>query len=71
MMLRRSTRRQTMKVLNDSGSDAAFRLRLGTAVTGPRGASDTSYASGAIVQYVIERPDGSAYMARESELRVP
>jgi hypothetical protein len=55
----------------DSGAAATFRFRRGDRVTGPRGAGVVreGYASGALVQYEVERPDGARYMAHEAQLR--
>jgi quercetin dioxygenase-like cupin family protein len=60
--------------LADGGAAAArFHFRLGEGVTGARGAGvvRAGYASGAVLQYEVERPDGARYMATEAELRRP
>ena len=55
------------------GDTARFRLRVGDRVAGARGAGivRAGYASGALVQYEVERPGGARYMAREADLRRP
>ena len=54
-------------------TEGTFRFREGERVTGARGAGvvRAGYASGALVQYEVERPGGARYMAREAELRRP
>jgi hypothetical protein len=65
--------RDGLRMLTDSGSAAAFRYRLGDAVTGARGAGRVrqGYVNGLLVQYEVIRSDGRIYMAREGDLRRP
>jgi quercetin dioxygenase-like cupin family protein len=64
--------RDGLKVLGEPGGASAFRYRRGDQVATPRGPGRIrqGYASGAVVQYEIERPDGGAFMASERDVRV-
>ena len=59
------------KTLNDSDAAATFSFRKGERVRTPRGAGTIreGYASGEIVQYEIEKEDGSRFMASQAEMR--
>jgi quercetin dioxygenase-like cupin family protein len=65
--------RDGLVTLDDAAAAATFRYRRDERVTGARGAGvvRAGYASGALVQYEVERPGGARYMAREAELRRP
>ena len=62
--------RDSVRVLDEPGAAAAFRFRMGEAVETPRGPGRIrqGYASGAIIQYEIERPDGALFMVNERDL---
>jgi quercetin dioxygenase-like cupin family protein len=57
------------KTLNDADAASVFRLRKGDRVKTARGEGiiREGYASGDIVQYEIEGPNGSRFMANEGE----
>jgi quercetin dioxygenase-like cupin family protein len=65
--------RDGLRMLSDSGAAPTFRFHVNDAVTGSRGAGRVrqGYASGALVQYEVVRPDSQVYMAREGDLRRP
>lgn len=59
------------KSLNDAGAAATFAFRKGERVRTPRGTGTIreGYASGEIVQYEIEKEDGSRFMASQVDVR--
>jgi quercetin dioxygenase-like cupin family protein len=59
--------------LRDVPTSSAFQFRLGDRVRAPRGDGviKDGYASGPVVQYDIERADGSRFFAHERDLQVP
>ena len=65
--------RQTAISLRDVPPSPRFRFHLGDQVRAPRGIGiiREGYASGSIVQYEIERADGSRFLAHERELHAP
>jgi len=65
--------RHAASSLRDVPPSHAFQFRLGARVRAPRGLGviREGYASGSIVQYEIERADGSRFLAHERELQVP
>jgi hypothetical protein len=65
--------RHGMVVLEDAGADTVFRFRKDEPVRTPRGDGRIRWggASGALIQYEIERADGSIFGAREHEVRRP
>src|SRR5689334_11575281 len=59
------------KTLSESAVGATFRFKRGDKVASARGAGQIveGYASGTLIQYEIERPNGERFMAHERELR--
>lgn len=59
------------QTLDDDEAASRFKFRKGERVVGPRGAGRVrqAYFSGEILQYEVEREDGTLYMALEEELR--
>jgi quercetin dioxygenase-like cupin family protein len=60
-----------MIALEDAGADTVFAFRMGELVRTPRGDGRIRWggASGALVQYEIERADGSTAAVQEHEVR--
>ncbi len=58
---------------DDSAAAGTFRFQRGEQVVAPRGRGRIrhAYASGSLIQYDIERPDGTRFMAHERDLRRP
>lgn len=67
------TWRDGLAVQGEPGTDSVFHFRRGEAVVGPRGPGRVrqGYASGDLVQYVVDGADGSEYMAHQHDLRRP
>jgi len=59
-----------LRTLNDADANSVFRFAKGAQVSfkGRSGRVSEGYASGKIVQYEIETPDGDRFMASEREL---
>lgn len=59
------------KTLDDAGAASRFKFRKGERVRSKRGRGRVrqAYFSGEILQYEVEREDGTLYMALEEELR--
>jgi hypothetical protein len=59
-----------VKTFNDSDASTVFRFKRNDSVASKRGTGRVAegYASGTIIQYEIEGPDGERYMAHEHEL---
>ncbi len=59
--------------LEDADADTVFRFRMGEMVSTPRGDGRIRWggASGKLIQYDIERADGSVFAVREHEVRRP
>jgi quercetin dioxygenase-like cupin family protein len=57
---------------DEPGADSIFRFRAGQSVAGPLGPGRVvmGYASGAIIQYEIERQDRQRYMAHQRDLKL-
>lgn len=62
-----------LSVLDATVPQPPFRFRLGDPVVGKRGAGRIreGYASGALVQYVVQRADSTRYMAQQADLSPP
>ncbi|HEX2188705.1 MAG TPA: cupin domain-containing protein [Longimicrobiaceae bacterium] len=65
--------RDGLVTLDDAGADSTFRFRRGDEVATERGRGRirNGYASGALVQYEIERADGELFMAEQRHVRRP
>ena len=65
--------RNGLVTTDDSAAGTTFRFQRGEQVVAPRGPGRirAAYASGSLIQYDIERPDGSRFMAHERDLRRP
>jgi len=63
--------RDGFKTLDDPDPQQTFKYRKGDTVVASRGAGTVrqGYASGAVIQYEIERPDGMLFMADEAKIR--
>ncbi len=62
-----------MSTLDDPDAETVFRFRMGERVSTPRGEGRIRWggASGALIQYEIERADGSIFGVQEHEVRQP
>jgi quercetin dioxygenase-like cupin family protein len=62
---------RALKTLDDADASSTFHLKKGQHVLAARGSGHIvqGYASGEILQYEIEAPDGKHFMASDSELR--
>jgi hypothetical protein len=60
------------RTLGDPGAGATFRFKRGDKVASARGAGHVveGYASGTLIQYEVEKPDGERFMEHEHELHV-
>lgn len=63
--------RDGFKTLDHPDPQQTFKYRKGDTVVASRGAGTVrqGYASGAVIQYEIERPDGMLFMADEAKIR--
>ena len=66
----RSPAPETLKTLDDPQVESVFLFRRGERVVGSRGAGRITegYASGSVIQYVIEGTDGNRFMADQQDL---
>ena len=65
--------RNGLVTADDSTASATFRFRRGEVVVSPRGRGRIrqAYASGSVIQYDIERANGTRFMADERDVRRP
>lgn len=63
--------RDGFKTLDDPDPEQTFKYRKGDTVVASRGVGTVrqGYASGAVIQYEIEQPDGMLFMADEAKIR--